>query len=386
MKSIAIIAVTYNRLNSLHRLLLSLESADYNQESPTLIISIDKSNTDTIEKFADAYSWPYGSLIVDKHEKNLGLRAHMLSLGKWFNQFDAIVVLEDDIVVSPGFYSYTRQCVERYYDNNRIAGLSLYNFEVNYQTGTPFQPIHNGQDVFFMNCAMSWGEVWMKDSWNKFYEWYKANENFSPSDSLPKRIFEFGPKSWLKYHTRYCIEKDLLFVYPYVSLSTNYSDTGTHNTGDNKTQYQTNLLRGKINAYRLPDTFKDAVIYDGFFENTLIYKSIGLSKDILCIDLYSNNLNQQGKRYWLTSFIANYRIVKSYGINYRPIEINVLVDNPGNDIFLYDTSITEKNPNIDRNRPFSFLYHVDNMVFHIRDYGFGRIIKDFILVIFKKLF
>lgn len=386
MKSIAIIVVTYNRLNSLRRLLLSLESADYNQESPTLIISIDKSNTDIIEKFADSYNWPHGFLIVDKHDKNLGLKEHMLSLGKWFDQFEAIVVLEDDIVVSPGFYSYTRESVERYYDNSRIAGISLYNFEVNYQTGTPFQPINNGQDVFFMNCAMSWGEVWMKDSWTKFYKWYNVNKDFSPSDSLPQRIFEFGPKSWLKYHTRYCIEQDLLFVYPYVSLSTNCSDAGTHNIDCNRTQYQTNILRGKIDSYRFPDTFKDAIIYDGFFENSLIYKSIGLSKDVLCIDLYSKNLNKQGKRYWLTSRVENYRIVKSYGINYRPIEINVLVDNPGNDIFIYDTSIYENNRNVDRQRSFLFLYHVDSMLFHVRDYGFVRIIKDFIIEVFKKFF
>ena len=383
MKSIAIVAVTYNRLDSLRRLLLSLERADYNQESPTLIISIDKSSTDTIEKFADAYNWPFGILIVDKHDTNLGLRRHMLSLGKWFDRFDAIVVLEDDIVVSPGFYSYTRQCVEHYYANDRIAGISLYNFEVNYQTGTPFQPIHNGQDVFFMNCAMSWGEVWMKESWNKFYEWYKVNEDFAPSDYIPQRLFEFGPKSWLKYHTRYCIEQDLLFVYPYVSLSTNNGDAGTHNT-TGSTQYQTNLLRGKIDSYRFPDSFNAAVIYDGFFENVSIYKSLGFSKESLCIDLYATSLNRQRKRYWLTPSIANYRIVKSYGISYRPIEVNVLVDNLGNDLFLYDTDVSENNQNVDRKRSFSFLYHLDNMIFHIRDYGFARIIKDFIITLFKR--
>ena len=54
MNKIAIIAVTYNRIDSLTRLLKSLENAEYGDERPTLIISIDKSKTDAVEKFADA--------------------------------------------------------------------------------------------------------------------------------------------------------------------------------------------------------------------------------------------------------------------------------------------------------------------------------------------
>ena len=88
MNKIAIIAVTYNRIDSLTRLLKSLENAEYGDERPTLIISIDKSKTDAVEKFADDYHWPHGERIVRKHEKNLGLRNHMMSLGEWFEKFD----------------------------------------------------------------------------------------------------------------------------------------------------------------------------------------------------------------------------------------------------------------------------------------------------------
>lgn len=45
MNEIAIVAVTYNRTDSLKRLLRSLERAHYGNEKPTLIISIDKSKT-----------------------------------------------------------------------------------------------------------------------------------------------------------------------------------------------------------------------------------------------------------------------------------------------------------------------------------------------------
>ena len=107
---IAIIAVAYNRSDSLGRLLKSLERATY-PESATLIISIDKSKTDAVEKMADGYHWPYGELRVVKHEKNLGLRAHMLSLGNYFQEYDALIVLEDDVTVATSFYYYAKACI-----------------------------------------------------------------------------------------------------------------------------------------------------------------------------------------------------------------------------------------------------------------------------------
>ena len=40
-------------------------------------------------------------------------------------------VLEDDIVVSPGYYQYMKQAVEYYKDNADIAGISLYSHKMN---------------------------------------------------------------------------------------------------------------------------------------------------------------------------------------------------------------------------------------------------------------
>ena len=51
MPNIAIAVVAYNRLDSVERLLNTLLSANYSQTVP-LIISIDKSNTDSVEKIS----------------------------------------------------------------------------------------------------------------------------------------------------------------------------------------------------------------------------------------------------------------------------------------------------------------------------------------------
>lgn len=384
MNNIAIVAVAYNRVDSLSRLLNSLDLAYY-EEDVTLIISVDKSNTDIVERFADNYKWKHGEKIVDKHEKNLGLRSHMMSLGKWFDRFYAIVVLEDDIVVSPNFYTYTKQTVEKYHVCPNIAGISLYGFSINYQIGLPFQPVKDEHDVYFMNCAMSWGEVWMRDSWKKFYEWYLSHQDFPMMKHLPRSICLWNQKSWLKYHTRYCIEENKYFVYPYASLSTNFGDAGEHSDGTSNTIYQVPMQCGKKTSFLLPDFDSKAVFYDGFFENIELYNVLGYTPDELCIDLQGEWHNRLNKRYWLTTEVEDYKIVRLFGLNYRPIDLNVLNNNEGNQIFLYDTTVAVKNPNKKNRKSFLYRYHLNNMFYFVRSYGFGYALKDFVEVIKRRL-
>ena len=58
--NISICCIAYNRVDSLKRLLNSLEQADYGVNKPTLIISIDKSSTAVVEKYANEYCWKFG--------------------------------------------------------------------------------------------------------------------------------------------------------------------------------------------------------------------------------------------------------------------------------------------------------------------------------------
>jgi len=380
---IAIVAVAYNRVDSLTRLLNSLDKAYYNDSTPTLIISVDKSKTDVVERYADEYQWHHGEKIVDKHEQNLGLRDHMMSLGKWFDCFDAIVVLEDDIVVSQNFYTYTCQTVEKYHDCDEVAGISLYGFSVNYQTGIPFVPLKDEHDAYFMNCAMSWGEVWMRDSWMRFYEWYLAHQDFPVLKHLPQSICSWNQKSWLKYHTRYCIEENKFFVHPYTSLTTNYGDAGEHSNGGN-TIYQVEMQEGNKLFFDLPDFGDDAICYDGFFENKALYQVLGLDADSLCLDLNGEWKNRLNKRYWLTTEIEDYKIVKSFGLNYRPIEFNVVLDNHGKQIFLYDTQKIEKNSCYKSKITLLYFYHFHNIVLFIRLYGLKNTMKDFVDLLKQK--
>lgn len=382
-QSIAIVAVAFNRLYSLQRLLRSLEKAYFEgEQNVPLIISIDKSDTDDVERFADSYVWNYGEKRVIKHNKNIGLKAHVLGLGKWLDEFDAIVVLEDDVVVAEDFWYYVCQCVDVYESNEDIAGVSLYGFSINYHLHHPFIPLHvGGNDVYFMNCAMSWGQVWMRKSWKKFESWYQENQEFKSSLNLPESICSWGDRSWLKYHTKYCMEENKYFVFPYVSYSTNFSDAGVHISAAD-TIYQVPLLQGKNHNLCLPIEVLGGVAYDGFFENKELYRTLGCGEDDVCLDLNGANSNRMSKRFWLTTKKLSYHVKEHFSIALKPIEQNVLQWNhEGNGIYLYDTSVPMPSPKDEGNPAFLVQHYIQNGFLFLREYGFKNVLKDFLKVV-----
>ncbi|MDE7160893.1 MAG: glycosyltransferase family 2 protein [Muribaculaceae bacterium] len=371
----ALVAVAYNRINSLRRLLRSLEEADYGDERVTLIISVDKSDSDEVERFATAYEWPHGPKRVKLHKRNMGLRAHILSQGEEeFDEFDTLVILEDDIIVSPAFFNFTRHAVEKYSGDPRIAGISLYSFPLNYLTGRPFAPMHRGHDVHFMHTAQSWGEVWMRDSWRRFHAWYKDNTDFGPDADVPASLFKWS-RSWLKYHTRYCIETGCYFVYPNVAYSSNCGDAGTHTAGYNC--YQTILQTRCALPLRLPDSVEEGVRYDAFFENEELYGALGLSREECVLDLNGYRGAVAGRRYCLSSLTLPYSSVRSFGLNRRPVETNILGNEPGDELHLYDTSVPAPAPQA-AGVPGDILYsfRLPGMTAIVRKYGLRRFFTE----------
>ena len=363
MKRLAIVAVAYNRTTTLRRLLTSLEQADYPEEV-TLIISIDKSDTDAVEQMAAGYHWPHGELQVVRHKENLGLRCHMLSLAEHFAAFDALIVLEDDVTVQQSFYLYSKACVEKYYGDEHIAGISLYSYTFNYQTSLPFQPAWAGQDVFLMSCAMSWGQVWMKPQWEAFSQWYGENSGDFCLPHLPSSINHWPKSSWLKYHIRYCIEQDKYFVYPYFSLSTNNADPGI-NFDRTDNIYQSVLAHALIRDFRLPASGDIEVRYDGFFQPKFLGRHIGVEEEDLCVNLFSEKPECLRRRYVLTDKLLPYKVVRSFALELRPIEMNIIQRREGNELWLYDTTVSAQPPAAP-DRYLAFYYFYQRAFFKLR--------------------
>lgn len=337
----AVVVIGYNRLHSLERLCESIKNANYLGDQVDLIFSLDHAQDETVFQFADGFQWDYGNKKVVYHKEKLGLRKHVLSCGGFLEDYEAIAVFEDDLFAAPAFYSYMKQTVMFYQDCDDIAGISFYSFARNGWTGLGFQPVQTEYDVFFMQIAQSWGQIWMRKQWKEFYNWYLENQNNNVFDKIdiPLPIKGYSEASWAKYHVAYCIMENKFFVYPYTALSTCFMEVGVHTKYSDITG-QVSLYTDVDKQYRLAEYDENAVKYDAFFERTDLYKYITDmdSEDVrLCVDIYGSKYMFEGYTHLLTSKeYVGLAPLGSYSFQLKPQELNIIYGMQGTDVFLYD--------------------------------------------------
>ena len=339
----AIVIVAYNRPRSLSRLLGSLEKAYYPDLSIPLIISIDKAdnNTDVLD-IAKKFNWKHGAKEVRYQKVNLGLRKHVLQCGDLTAEYSAIIMLEDDLYVSPNFYDYTVQALDFVKENNKVGGVSLYNHQLNVHNRRNFEPLQDGYDNWYFQFASSWGQAWNKEQWEGFKSWYKTNPNINEEKDIPQNVRNWSEKSWLKYFIAYLIFTDKFFLYPKISLTTNFSDAGTH-VGQDSTVFQLPLLYQDKKTYRFSTLQISTAVYDAYFENMLLANSLQIPKNELLIDLYGykslSDLNN--KTFLLTSKRMSFKKIKTFGCSLKPVDANIIEAIVGDDFFLYDLNTKE---------------------------------------------
>lgn len=339
----AIVAIGYNRLKSMKRLLGSLLNAHYHVSNIPLVISIDCSGDGELYDYVRAFEWPFGPKYVNIQTERLGLLKHVLQCGGLTMYFKAVVLLEDDVYVSEYFYDYITKAVEYYYDDERIGGISLYRNEMG---GTlPIALPQDGKDVFLRQSVASWGECWTDRMWSGFQRWFDspAKRDLSLID-MPEYI-KGWKKAWSKFYMAYQIVNDKYFVFPSVSLTTCFSEAGEH--GFDSTIGQVTLLSGAKEFSFVP--FENMTKYDIYGTDSRLYEWIGIPKDDLIVSFRGIRTNIKGVRYILSPYSYPYLKVKSFGLDLFPIELNVRYNLPGNGLFLYDTSApgrAAKNPPI----------------------------------------
>ena len=345
---VAIVAIGYNRLKSMKRLLGSLLKAKYSCPDVPLVISIDCSGDEDLYDYVKAFDWPYGPKYVNIQSERLGLLKHVLQCGGLTKFFKAVILLEDDIYVSEYFYDYTTKAVDYYYDDERIGGISLYRNEM---SGTiPIALPQDGKDVFLRQSVASWGECWTDKMWAGFQEWYDNTNNHDLTLVDMPEYIKGWKKAWSKFYMAYQVVKNKYFIFPSVSLTTCFSEAGEH--GFDSTIGQVTLLSGPKDFKFV--SFEEMTRYDIYGTDFRIYEWIGIPNEELMVSLRSARSNNFGKRYILSSYSYPYGTVKTFGLNLFPIELNVRYSLSGEGIFLYDTTIPGK---ASKNPPISIAYY-----------------------------
>jgi glycosyltransferase involved in cell wall biosynthesis len=203
----AIVIAAYNRPHSLSRLLSMVLTAEYpDAGGVSLVISIDGGGADEVIRIANEFEWLFGDKEVIAHSKNLGLREHILCCGDLSQKYGAIIMLEDDIVVSPAFYQYASELGGFYYDDAQVAQVSLYAYEYGELSLERFHPLNIGYDVFFMQWASSWGQLWTDRQWHAFREWYVGHSgDLVKKPKLPEYVRGWPASSWKNTILHICV-------------------------------------------------------------------------------------------------------------------------------------------------------------------------------------
>ena len=374
----AIVIIAYNREAAFRRLLHSIEEADYPDGDVTLIISVDRSTGhmgDLVREAAKDFDWKHGEKKLVFHEENLGLKKHVLSCGDFCKEYGAVIMLEDDLYVSPAYYSYAMQALEYTADNDRIGGISLYNHLLNVHAREPFQAIDAPCDNWYFQFASSWGQAFTKEQWNGFRSWLTVHDNTDLADTdLPYNVSGWSDRSWLKYYIKYLVDTDRFFLYPMVSYTTNFCDEGTH------AKKAVNDLQVPLSAGRKTFTFESLEesrsVYDAFFENIRLREHVAsilsaltngqVKPEQVAIDLYGYRGADVRADYLLSSKLLPYRCLKMYGRYLRPHDENIFQEIPGESFFLYDLHTNAKKPQGDQ---------VEKLLYNYRALKAGNLFK-----------
>lgn len=324
----AVVIATYNRAASLMRLLDSISQANYDCDDIPLVISIDGGGSQEVIDIATTFIWKHGKKEVIRHEKNLGLKEHILLCGELTRRFGSIVLFEDDLFVAPSFYNYVSAALEFYKDDKHVGGIATYSRKRHKFTHLPFIPYNNGTDTYFLQFPSSWGQAWTVEQWNGFKEYMDKSPEILPTDKVPEDVKWWKKSSWLKYLVKYMVEKNLFFVYPYQSHTTNFGDAGVHYSRTvSDEQVPLNLLQPAKRDYRFIAYDDCKIKYDVYYDVCVdSLKALGFKpNEKYIVDTYGiKPLDLNSDCEYALSIRPTSEVEESFDLRILPVENNVL--------------------------------------------------------------
>lgn len=105
--------------------------------------------------------------VIVKRKKNAGLaNSIVLAVDTILSDYDSMILLEDDCVVGPHFFTFMHDCLARYENNKSIVGVTGYTVPVPeaLRAGYPY-------DAYFLPRPGSWGWATWADRW----AWYERD-------------------------------------------------------------------------------------------------------------------------------------------------------------------------------------------------------------------
>ena len=159
-----IVVFTYNRPEHTQRTLDALLQNPLANESDIIIYS-DSARTANHNKAVDEVRsylselTGFRSIKVIHRDKNFGLAESIIQgVTEVLQQSEKVIVLEDDMVVSPYFLEYMNEALEKFFDDDRVISVHGYVYPVKIEL----------PEAFFLTGADCWGWATWQRCWALF--------------------------------------------------------------------------------------------------------------------------------------------------------------------------------------------------------------------------
>jgi len=234
-----------------------------------------------LRKYLHVLPWP-GKLVIKENESNLGLKASILSgVTEIVNKYGKIIVLEDDIVVSPGFLSYMNRALDVYEQYEKVMHVGGFVPNTNYWVPLP--------ETFFTTFMSCWGWATWKSRWDHLnldvddilnqIKSSKSSKKFNLEGALSHKDQLIANKNrdlntWAIFWYATIFLKKGLCLYPKQSMVKNigFDGSGVH-CGDESNRYRVVLKAHTDVKFRKPIESKRGRAYLRQFYRYGTYKS-----------------------------------------------------------------------------------------------------------------
>ncbi|HVT14681.1 MAG TPA: glycosyltransferase [Thermoanaerobaculia bacterium] len=122
-----------------------------------------------------------GGRLIER-DGNRGFRNITDAISELCAGFGRVVVIEDDVVVSPDFLGYVERGLDRYANDPRVFLIGGYMFAADHPPEPP---------LFFLPVALAWGWATWERAW-KQYEYLPRDWQGVLSDAQSRRRFDVG--------------------------------------------------------------------------------------------------------------------------------------------------------------------------------------------------
>lgn len=272
---VATILFTYNRSWHTEQVLKAL-SQNYTLPGKLFIFQ------DGIKRKEHEKEWKKVNLLINNvnfcpveiivSKENKGLSKSILSgINHVFQNYDAIIVLEDDCVPSRNFIGFMNQALNKYEDSKMVYNVTGFGyFDVSER---------NGYDAYFAGRTSSWGWGTWKDRWDEFFPNPEDLKEITSDKEKSKQLSTWGndlPEmmknqlcglndSWAVYWALYVIKNKGLCLTPYDSLIENIGMDGTGVHCGTTNLYDVTIESVNEKSYCFPDELSFDLKTGGYF-------------------------------------------------------------------------------------------------------------------------